>query len=194
MLSGDEAQWVLSGALVARLHGLAPTDHLPTTTALDELDAAHRTVELLYSLRGALGTQAQALCASLAAQTPSPSQLVLLHGDLHEGQFVVNGDEVGLVDFDRTRLGDPALDIANLRAHAVLADLRNPTTSGAILAAFDDGYRRTRNLPALDVQRWYDAAALARMAATPFRTLELDWPTMSERLLGRATAILDGGL
>ncbi|MCC6406448.1 MAG: hypothetical protein IT453_04740 [Planctomycetes bacterium] len=48
---------------------------------------------------------------------------VVAHRDLHDGQFLVRGDELVLLDFDLLCLADSALDVSNLGAHLELRAL-----------------------------------------------------------------------
>ena len=46
------------------------------------------------------------------------------HGDLHEGNLLVQGDRLVLLDLDSIRLGDPYVDLGNLAAELLLGALR----------------------------------------------------------------------
>jgi Phosphotransferase enzyme family len=51
----------------------------------------------------------------------------LIHGDLHVGQFLLDGEEkCWLIDFDDVAIGDPAADLGNFAAHLAT----RPETSG----------------------------------------------------------------
>ncbi|MGC5198427.1 phosphotransferase family protein [Aphanothece microscopica] len=82
------------------------------------------------------------------------------HRDLHEGQILLHGDGVGLLDFDTLRLGDPALDVGNLQAHLILAGLMDGRSYRAFLTAMDTA------LPHLPLKRIgiWRRAALLRLA------------------------------
>lgn len=60
-----------------------------------------------------------------AAARLSPAELCLTHRDLHDGQFLVCGEQVSLLDFDLLCKADTALDAGNLLAHIVLRELQS---------------------------------------------------------------------
>lgn len=74
--------------------------------ALGRLDALRRAVERV--------------CAELVASADPPA---LLHRDLHDGQLLWDGRELGVLDLDTVARGEAALDVGNLLAHAELGRL-----------------------------------------------------------------------
>jgi hypothetical protein len=73
------------------------------------------------------------------------SPAVSLHGDFHPGQFLIEADRVGLMDFDRARWGDPASDLGRFASHVVLHALERkiePRAFDAPLEAFLEEYAR----------------------------------------------------
>jgi len=85
---------------------------------------------------------------------------VLCHRDLHEGQILLQDRRAGLLDFDTLRRGDPALDIGNLQAHLILADLRDGRSRRAYVTAMGNAR------PDLSLRRiaFWRKAALLRLA------------------------------
>lgn len=49
---------------------------------------------------------------------------VLIHGDLHDKNVFVDGEQVGFIDLDSVQIGHPAEDLGNLAAHLVLRALQ----------------------------------------------------------------------
>ena len=47
---------------------------------------------------------------------------VLAHRDLHDGQFLVDGGTIALLDFDLLARAEPELDVANLLEHVLVID------------------------------------------------------------------------
>jgi aminoglycoside phosphotransferase (APT) family kinase protein len=74
----------------------------------------------------------------LAHELPelSESRPVLSHGDLHDRNLFVDGDQVAWIDLDLTAFGHPATDVGNLCAHFVLRALqrRGDAAAGHALA------------------------------------------------------------
>jgi aminoglycoside phosphotransferase (APT) family kinase protein len=79
----------------------------------------------------------------------------LIHGDLKADNLLVDGGQVRVLDVDRARWAEPALDLGKF-----LADLRwwSPSARAAALeAAFRDGYG------SCDPRRWARAELLASL-------------------------------
>jgi aminoglycoside phosphotransferase len=86
---------------------------------------------------GPLLDLARALRAA-ADRLPAPQQ-ALIHGDFHAGQWLAEGEEVALVDFDELAYGDPSQDFASF---AVDLRLRaSPALAASFCAALRSSYR-----------------------------------------------------
>jgi tRNA A-37 threonylcarbamoyl transferase component Bud32 len=79
----------------------------------------------------------------------------LLHRDLHDGQVLVDGDRIGMVDFDLAAAGEPALDLANLLVHLELrwhqgafGAQRLRACRDAVLSGYRPGRDTAARLPA----------------------------------------------
>ncbi len=62
-------------------------------------------------------------CERVLHRLPGPpvlERLALAHGDLHDGNVVLTGAGVGLLDLDGVVAADPAEDVGNLWARLVL--------------------------------------------------------------------------
>jgi len=124
-----------------------------------------------------------------------------IHRDLHPDQMLLSRGRLALLDLDELALGEPELDLGNLLAHLVLADLQE---HGAVRTApflarhAVDAYGRYAAVrtPDHDRIRVYQAASLLRLAslerlAHPARS-RLDWTSLAHRLLEAAGAVLGG--
>lgn len=122
-----------------------------------------------------------------------PRDMLRIHGDLHAGQLILKGEHVWLVDWDRTRPGDPTRDVMNLAAEFDATDI-------LAAAAPDPGvdhwavrcveaWRRAggRILPASG--RWWAVRAHVLRAWGLMRHLRTGWRTGTRKLLERAAAI-----
>jgi hypothetical protein len=93
-----------------------------------------------------------------------------IHKDFHPGHVIVNGS-VAVVDFDETRLGDPAFDVAHFCAYLHLVALRRGLAArqaeleGAFLEAYAErsGWRADGRFPFF---RAYTAVKIAKQLAT----------------------------
>ncbi len=147
------------------------------------LAAGRLLAHLLPERRGALEEAALLLAERAAACPVEPT----VHGDLYEGQIVVDGaGRLGLIDLDDAGPGDPLLDAANLLAHLTVLGHSSRRAGRRPLA-----YARPALLGALDAGeddlRWREALCLLLLATGPFRVLARDWPATVE---ARATLAL----
>lgn len=163
------------GQLHATLHD-APASALPTEevpSAADELEtAAQLCPDLIPKL------------ASLAArlrQRPDPTSKALCHGDLALDQFLMQGDALSLVDFDRCHAGDPAADIARFVVHVAEQATGNLSPTAAI-DAYAQGYAERRALPDADHLAWHLANAAAARVMIRIRKDQVDTKALSGML------------
>ena len=176
---GDRSRLHDVAATLQRLHGAKLPDSIPVRDARAELELVQRAGEDMGLLTPDHGARAAEVARMLAMSMPQDRPARLLHGDFHCGQVLLAKD-AGLCDFDRACAGPIAMDLASFHAHAVAED----ATGGADFArAFVEAYAAVGELPSAREVAWWNAAALARMAASPFRSLQADWPTACERLL-----------
>lgn len=179
---GDRSRLDDVAATLRKLHAAKLPDGAPLRDATAELELVRRAGEDMGLLTPEHGRRAAEVAAQLAACMPEDRPAQLLHGDFHCGQVLL-ADDAGLCDFDRACAGPLAMDLASFHAHAVAED----ETGGASFAgAFVEAYGRGGQLPPAREIAWWNAAALARMAASPFRSLRADWPQACERLLAHA--------
>jgi aminoglycoside phosphotransferase (APT) family kinase protein len=133
------------GAALATLHAAPAPGWLPPHDAAAEARLvrafAERAGRHVPEARAPLLARAAAAAGRLEhlpAVDPAP-----LHRDLHDGQVLVDGARVGLIDFDTLAAGDPALDVGNLLAHLDLRALQGscaPARAGELASALLDGY------------------------------------------------------
>ena len=86
--------------------------------------------------------------AARGSAEPGPPRPI--HGAPHPPQWLVDGDALGLIDFDRLALGDPEADVAAFMEAAAAEDDGEP-----VAAAFARGYG------ALDRAGWTTTGASA---------------------------------
>ena len=159
---------------------------------LRDLAAHHQT---LARIEPAWCAWLDDLVAAVERGDRDPARRVVVHGDLHDGQIVVDrrGHLVGLLDLDDVGLADPADDVANLWGHLrVLGTQRD---------ADHDGIGRVlRELPDLVRRRDLDpdrvagraAAVVIGLATGPFRARSPHWRSETTRRLAVASDLLAG--
>lgn len=101
-----------------------PTEALPAYTARDETVTLTDWAQRLAAFPGVLGVDGRAFRRKLEDLTHRLGEIDgdtagrgVVHRDLHEKQLLVDGERVGLLDFDTAAVGEPALDLANLSVH-----------------------------------------------------------------------------
>jgi Ser/Thr protein kinase RdoA (MazF antagonist) len=170
-----------AGAALAQLHAGPPLDGLPRHTWADEGAALAVAVRAIGAIRPDLREDAAATFAAavegLAGLGPA---FATVHGDFYDDQVLVSQAGAVLLDLDRVAAGHPLLDVANFLAHLSADGNDEPAR-----AAFLDSYG-----PAADALPLLEAAALLKLAVSPFRRLEPDWPAGVERLVQLAASRL----
>lgn len=113
------ADMVQVGASIQQLHTHPRALSRPVHDRAVDIAAARRWLAAATDHGMLLRETWEGLLDRVAAQLPAPpSQLALLHRDLHDKQIVLATDErVGLLDLDLATHGDPAVDLANLLTH-----------------------------------------------------------------------------
>lgn len=115
-----------------------------------------------------------------------------IHGDFNPQQVVIDHGSVGILDFDRAALGQPALDLGNFLAHLeykVLLDHLSIHTARSVEEAFLREYETFAPLP-FGISL-YKAIALFRLTPTPFRNYEDSWAERTELILEQAGRLLE---
>jgi len=183
-----------AGAALAALHAQAP-EGLESWTRQDEtaylLSLAQEIAFIRPELAGPSGKLARRLVSRL---TGAPAMSVPVHGDFSDGQVLIDGRQVAVVDLDSSYRGDPADDLGSLLAQLETYELSGRFPPGAVEQlgyALLGGYRRAARHAPADRIGLYTAAGLLRRARFAFRARKADWPRIVETSLARADAILD---
>jgi aminoglycoside phosphotransferase (APT) family kinase protein len=182
------------GTALATLHSLPVPAGLPRFTRLDaECQAPAAT--LIGRARPDVATAAERLAADLAAATPDAGDAVLLHGDVHPKNGLLQGRRIALIDLDQAGLGPAAADLgsalAGLRYHHLVCDqvARGVRVQRALL----DGYAMARDLPRPAALRWHVAAAmLSERALRAVNRIRPDGLALLGAVLSDARAALAG--
>ncbi len=153
------------------------------------------SAELVATARPDLADLCAALSRELRDGPPdSPADRVLLHGDVHPGNALLDGSSVHLIDLDQSAIGAAAADIGSLAARMRYLDVlaADGSTHGAeLFAMFADGYASLRPLPSSATLRWHTAAALvAERAMRAVNRVHRDALPMLEPVLVEALALL----
>lgn len=129
-----------------------------------------------------------------AAAVAIEGPLVPVHGDLHDGQLLLDGERiVGLLDVDGSGTGHLAADVGNLVAHVEVVGELWPQVAdrcAALADALRDAFRP--QVGAADLARG-TAGAWLGLATGPRMAQDEDWRTATGDRIDRAVAALDAG-
>ena len=134
-LNPDSAATRSAMRRLAELHRARAPDILPLVDFGGEREAA---IEKLAGFESLAAERALKLLSDHAAPSPSAAR-GLLHGDLHFGNVLFEGDRAALIDFDAAQAGPPEYDVggflAAMMAHAVFIGLDDETLRRAVAGA-----------------------------------------------------------
>jgi hypothetical protein len=187
------------GEALAGLHqcGLEPEGRWSVDQELEALAAGVDDVKLALPvlkpevevILGELRRRRRALRFDFAAP---------IHGNLFGDQILVDGDSIGIVDWDDLCLGDPLHDVGRLIAHCVLLWVRSHTPDDqraryleALLAGYAGRTGREIARPRLD---WHVATALLlRAKISSLRPLPPGWMAEIAACVDESRRVLERG-
>ncbi|MEZ5225752.1 MAG: phosphotransferase [Acidimicrobiales bacterium] len=171
-LPGWSWRSVSSGQLDRVLHGLgaaiAHLHHLPISAddrpfGRLQIERVVHSAELVGRARPETSSRLEAVAERWASRARPGGEQVLLHGDCHPNNTLVDDGRLSLIDLDQAGVGSPAADIASFLARlshgVVLGDMRTDRAD-QLADAFLAGYAEVRRLPDDDDLRWHRVAAL----------------------------------
>ena len=168
------------GAALAEFHGQAPGTLARVSRedeALAVLAAANSAAWLCPDLAHALRRLALQVAAELLAE---PTELRPIHGDFSADQVVLGVNGIGIIDYDQTRLGDPAADLGSFIARLEWNEACGSLPAGRaqqIAESLIEGYCGQTRSSQPSQTNVYVAAGLLRLAPQSFRSRLADWPT-----------------
>ncbi len=126
----------------------------------------------------------RALHDRIGVRRPRP-----IHGAPHPNQWLLRGDRLGLVDFDRVALGDPERDAATFMAELDFED-RTAVAVDELNGAFLSGYEDVAGPLDPSLLRAYRAHKRLAKALRTARALRPDGDERADRHLARAAECL----
>ena len=190
------ATWAGIGSCLQRLQSSPGTNDLEEFSSRDELlvlDERARRFLLCIPLLPK-GWQAGRDHLETALTKLPPAVMGLAHRDLHDGQFIVAGSTISLLDFDLICHADLALDAGNLLAHMKLRTLqgRQGGDSSAFTAcskAFLFGLGR-QDEPGFESRlHFYQATTFFRLAL--LYALRPRWSHLTDTLIAEGNRCID---
>jgi aminoglycoside phosphotransferase (APT) family kinase protein len=116
---------------------------------------------------------------------------VLVHGDLHYHQVLVDGELIRLIDWDECAAGDALEDVANFLAHLHLREIEGLLDAARAALLREElvrAYFAPRSAPA-GLER-FTALQVVLLSMTPFRRLSERWTAETRAILERGRDLL----
>jgi Ser/Thr protein kinase RdoA (MazF antagonist) len=98
-----------------------------------------RNLDYLRGVQPETADELQRLRAEIerVANETEPLELGLAHGDFAHGNIMLDGEQVGIIDFDRMGLAEPVYDVAYFLTHLTSFTLRHPRRAAHMLPLCD---------------------------------------------------------
>jgi aminoglycoside phosphotransferase (APT) family kinase protein len=170
---------------VASLHSSAVESNRHRPPARVAVERMARRSARVAMVDAGLGRRMERLAAALLdlleGFAQSSSEVTFVHGDCKPSQFLIDGRDIAMLDFDHCGMADPASDVGSFtasirqqRVRAALAGAKGAATPPAPLVLeklFVDEYcdRRKADVDFRRRVRWYEASALLRKAYRAFQ-------------------------
>ena len=188
--------WMGIGTCLRRFQQSRVTDGLQEFSYRDELDVLDERARRFLLCLPTLPVRWQPGRERLeqAAADLPPAAKGLAHRDLHDGQFIVAGSTVSLLDFDLICIAGVALDAGNLLAHMKLRALQQRQENGGSAVsvcskAFLDGLGR-QDEPGFERQLlFYQATTFYRLAL--LYALRPRWTHLTDTLIDEGKRCID---
>ncbi|MDQ3413233.1 MAG: aminoglycoside phosphotransferase family protein, partial [Chloroflexota bacterium] len=168
LLHGDERLAVRIATALHALHGSGVSlerDH----DLARELDPLRGRVERLSTVDHTLGASARRCLGlvELGRHRTWRWRRRPIHRDFYHDQVLIDGDHLGVLDFDDAAISEPAIDVANFAAHLRLLAIQqgdDPEALTAVAVAFRRCYHALD--PDLDpvLTRFLEGSTLLRLA------------------------------
>lgn len=183
------------GAINAKLHQHAqgwtrPPDFQRKTWNFDTTVGAtphwgdwRNGLGLTDAMRGVLKHACDVLEKRLSAFGAGPERFGLIHADLRLANLLIDGDQIGLIDFDDCGFGWYAFDFA-----AAISFYETEPSIPALQDAWCSGYRKIRPLPSEVEGELSTFVMLRRLQLTAWIASHAETPTAQEM----GTAFTDG--
>src|SRR5439155_25903674 len=121
-----------------------------------------------------------------AAHGQNAATSVASHGAFRTDQFMIEDDQLVMIDLDGFCWADPARDLGNFLAYLSWKAIRNPQQAAFIEQAgqvFLDGYMTSRAAPDRPWLAIYQADSLLKLAGRRYRSLTAkEWPLVPQLL------------
>jgi aminoglycoside phosphotransferase (APT) family kinase protein len=190
-LSDTRMQMV--GAALAELHGQRPR-RLRRLRQRDEHGSLQAAACAVAAVAPDLAEPVRALTTRLATRLLRvPARSVSIHGDFSADQVLLTDSGAAILDLDSAARCHALVDLGSFAAALELNVLWGALSANRAAAAMDavlTGYRTATGVDLFAGLSLHTAAGLLRLAVSPFRNREPDWPWRIEAIVARAETMV----
>jgi hypothetical protein len=162
-----------AGARLAGLHDAQVPG--PPRTFEDDVDELREYIAPMAQPDPALAQRYAAAVEQLAARLgDAPSPHTATHGAFRTDQYMIEGDELVMIDLDGFCWAEPERDLGNFLAYLLWKAIRKPDDAGFIMYAgqvFMEGYVAAGREPDARRLALYQADSLLKVAGRRYRSL-----------------------
>jgi hypothetical protein len=188
----EEVDLEAAGSLLRVIHGgVAPPE--PAATLGGEIDAVERAAQHIDALLPSVGATLRRTLAAVRerGERAGEDRAVLVHGDFKLDHLLWDGDGVTVIDLDRARPGEPALDLgkllADLRWHRACASPRGNGPRDRLMRGYGPLGAHGRVRTGL-----YEAVFLLKAAARRASLLDPGWEAVVGATVREAARMVEG--
>jgi hypothetical protein len=172
--AATRARWLHeAGARLAGLHA-AQVDGPPRTLE-DDVNELREYIAPMAQPDPELARRYEAAVARIAAALgDAPSPGTATHGAFRTDQYMIEGDELVMIDLDGFCWAEPERDLGNFLAYLLWKAIRKPADAGFIMRAgqiFMEGYQAAGREPDEHRLAIYQADSLLKIAGRRYRSL-----------------------
>jgi hypothetical protein len=166
-----------AGARLAGLHSAGVPG--PPRTLTDDLEELGEYVAPMSQANAVLSQRYVAAVERMAERAGAATAAVATHGAFRTDQYLIEGDELVMIDLDGFCWAEPERDLGNFLAYLDWKAIRKPADAAFIARAgaiFMDGYRSAARPPDERRLAIYRAGSLLKIAGRRFRSLTVkEW-------------------
>ena len=191
-----ESWLVKAGRALGAFHNSTTTPS-ETKTIYDDLSDLHEYTLIIAKVRPDLAVKYEEVIQQIITKVDQykESKFVASHGAMRTDQFILQGDQLAMIDLDGYCWANPARDLGNFLAYLCWKAIRQPEHAQFVERAgraFLEGYLNVQE----DIdETWlsvYQAASLLKIAGRRFRSLTyLEWPLIIHLIQGAFSAITE---
>jgi aminoglycoside phosphotransferase (APT) family kinase protein len=178
--AGLRERWLrAAGARLAGLHGAQVAG--PPRTLADDLAELREYVAPMAQADPALAPRYAAIVERIASSAGADASApVAAHGAFRTDQYLIEGDDLVMIDLDGFCWAEPERDLGNFLAYLRWKAIRKPADAAFIERAgqvFMEGYTAAAPTPHARRLAIYEADSLLKIAGRRYRSLTVkEWP------------------